>query len=105
MNLFARVARRAWWTPVPRTAVVAQDPHTFVTRVSKFTLIDISAVDTIPQHSQRAFSALKTLFSGWVIEARNAGKTGLEATEVLNSTHLTIFHQTSKILDFCHLHR
>lgn len=47
-------------------------------------LVDVSTVYTIPQHSQRAFSTFEAQLSGWIIKARNAGKAGLEATEVLN---------------------
>ena len=47
-------------------------------------LIDVSTVDTITQHSKRAFSALKSLYSSRIIEARHTRKTRLKTTEVLN---------------------
>lgn len=47
-------------------------------------LINVGTVNTISQHSKRAFSALETFLCGWIIKTRYSRKTRLEATEVLN---------------------
>ena len=47
-------------------------------------LIDVTAVDTISNHSQWTFAALKSLKSRGIVEARYAGKTRLEATEIVH---------------------
>ena len=64
-------------------------------------LIDVCAVDTVSNHPERAFTALKSLHSGWIIEARHSRKARLETTEVLDLKKKTAKSKlTNFALDF-----